>query len=266
MVPAQAFQRLTELRPARKIFNQRIGMVQHGVGVAQSECAAQIRQLRPEGKHLALLVLPGGGMQESQQQTRIALHRPRYIHQHQQRQRLRTALALGQVQHLAAQTDRLPHQAGPMQLVTPATGAHAAAGHLRQGQSNIPRQPLHQPVLGGRQRVEIRVAQALHIAGGHGGVEVHLLVFAGRFGLVAHLGLWREGLTHAGAALAGLGLALGAGQHLRQQLVRHVGVAEKCIEQFAKNRAVLLTADQHGFQRGAQVIAVMQTHRHGGLC
>ena len=109
------------------------------------------------------------------------------------------------------------------------------------------------------------MAQALHIAGGHGGVEVDFLVFAGGFGLVAHLGLWRQGLTHAGAALAGLGLALGAGQHLRQQLVRHIRVAEKCIKQFAEDRAVLLTADQHGFQRGAEVIAVMQTHRHGGL-
>ena len=153
-----------------------------------------------------------------------------------------------------------------MQLRTTPSLAHAAARNLRQGQGNIPRQAFHQPVLGGRQGIEIRMAQALHIAGGHGGVEVHFLVFAGRLGLVAHLGSWRQSFAHTGPALAGLGLSLGAGQHLRQQLVRHVRVAKKCVEQFAEDRAVLFSADQHRFQRGAEVAPVVQTQLHGGLC
>ena len=56
------------------------------------------------------------------------------------------------------------------------------------------------------------------------------------------------------------GRRLGTRQHLRQQLVAELGVAKKSVEQLAEHRAVLLAADQHRLQRGADVAAPIYTH------
>ena len=107
--------------------------------------------------------------------------------------------------------------------------------------------------------------EALLVAGRHGGVKVDLLVFLLGLDLLAKGLLRREGLAHPGTPLAGLGLALGAGQHLGQQLVGQVGVAKKGFEQLAKHLPVLLAADQHRLHRSRQVRSVIQADRQCGL-
>ena len=145
-----------------------------------------------------------------------------------------------------------------MQLAALRARAHAAAGVLRQGQGDIARQALDQAVFAGGQSVEVGVAQAVDVAGRHGRVKIHFLVFGFGLGLLgAHLGR-RQGFSHAGPAFARFSLAFGAGQHLRQKLVAHVRVAEKGLKEFAKNCPVLLAADQHRLHGGAQVVPVAQ--------
>ena len=123
---AQAGQRHAKLGAAGKVFNGPTGPRQHLIGVGRLKGRAQVCQAHAEGKHVALRMAPGGGMQKRQQQPGVALHRARHIHQHQQRQRLLPALQARQVHQLAAGAGSVVHDAGPMDACT-AAGRPAAA-------------------------------------------------------------------------------------------------------------------------------------------
>src|SRR6218665_842567 len=72
-------------------------------------------------------------------------------------------------------------------------------------------------------------------------------------------------LPHTRAPRAGRGFGFGAGQHLCEQLLRDVGVAKIGIEEFTEHHAVLLATDQHGLQRGAEVLPLQTRQQHGLL-
>jgi hypothetical protein len=205
-------------------------------------------------------VLARGGVQEGQQQTGVALHGARHVHQHQQRQRLRAPLQPGQVHQLAAIAHGAAQHARPVQPRALCARARAARGKAGQREPDVARQPLDQPVLGARECVEVGVFQALQVARGHGRVELDLLVLFLRFGLVAEGLLRRQRLAHARSALARFRLALGAGQQLREQLLRDFRVAEIDVEQLAEHQPVLFAADQHRFHRSAHVLLALQAH------
>ena len=150
---------------------------------------------------------PRGGMQKSQQQARIALHRTRDIDQNQQRQRLLAPLQARQPKQLATRAGGLVHHARPVHARARGGGAGAACREMRQGQFDVARQPFDQSVFGGRQRVEVGVLKALDVAGRHGRVKLDLPVFGARLSLLPKGFLRRQGFAHTRAALAGLGFA-----------------------------------------------------------
>ena len=115
---AQAGQRHAELGTTGKVFNGPTSARQHLIGVGRLKGRAQVGQAHAEGKHVALRMAPGGGMQKGQQQPGVALHRARHIHQHQQRQRLLPALQARQVHQLAASARGAVHDARPMNACT----------------------------------------------------------------------------------------------------------------------------------------------------
>ena len=262
---AQGGQRATELCAARKVFDGTAGMGQHLVGIGMAHGGRKVGQPGAERKHVTLAQALGGGMQKGQQQPCVTLHRSRHVHQHQQRQRLAATLQPGQAEQLAAGARRLVHHTGPGDAGAARTGPHAACGELGHGQANVARKPLHQPVFAARQRVEIRMLQACQVAGRHGRIEVHFLVGLWLLARAAKSLLRRQRLAHARAAFARFGLALGTGQHLRQQLVGQRRIAEIGVEQLAKDQPVLLAADHHGFERGAYILARCQPHRQRSL-
>ena len=165
------------------------------------------------------------------------------------------------MQGLTAGAQRGLQDAGPAQVTPARTGPVPAAGEGRQGQPDIARQALHQPVLAGAQGVEICVLEAMQMAGCHGGVEVDLVFLGLGLRVFAKGLLGRERLAHPGPAFAGLGLPIGAGQQLREQLVRHVGVTEKNLKQLSVYLPVLLAADEHCLQCGAQILSLLQPDR-----
>jgi len=136
---------------------------------------------------------------------------------------------------------------------------------VRQRQAHIARQPLHQAVLAAGEGIEIGVLQAVQAAGRHGRVKLDLLVFLFGLGLVAVGVLRRQRLAHAGSAFAGLCLAFGAGQQLRQQFCSHVRVAEIRVKQLAEHQSVLLAADHDGFHRRADILFLRQSDCNGGM-
>lgn len=123
------------------------------------------------------------------------------------------------------------------------SGPGAARGIARQGQRHALGQALHQQIFTRRELVEVGRTEALALARRHGGIKINFFFFrlCGRTGSTHR----RQRLGHAGAALDGLGKALCAGQHLRQQFLRDVGVAKVGGEQFAKHQKVLLTRNKH---------------------
>ncbi len=80
---AHAGQRHAQLGAAGKVFNGSAGARQHLVGVGRFKGRAQVCQAHAEGKHVALRMTTRGGMQKSQQQPGVALHRARHIDQNQ---------------------------------------------------------------------------------------------------------------------------------------------------------------------------------------
>ncbi|MGQ3227051.1 MAG: hypothetical protein ACT6UU_24295 [Hydrogenophaga sp.] len=104
------------------------------------------------------------------------------------------------------------------------------------------------------------MAQALLVAGGHGGVE-----FEFGFALVGGAGFEAgdaEGFLYAGFAPDRVGFG-GFGEHLGEELLGEFGVAEEGVEHFVEDADVLLAADHHGLEGGAQVVSAFDAH---GLC
>ena len=255
VLTAQGGQRVAQPRASGEVVDRRAGGLQHRVGVGQPERRRQVGEMGAESEYVAPPLRPRGSVQESQQQARIALHRPRDIHQHQQRQRLLQPAQPGELQQLAAGAGRPPHHAWPVQPVAVACRPPAPRREPGHGQRNVAGELLDQVVFGAAQGAEVRMLQGVEVAGRHGRVEIDLLVRLVGSGAARQ---FRRGqrFTHAGSAFAGLGLALGAREQLRQQLVRHLRVAKIGVEQFAKDLPVLLAADHHGLEGGAQVTLV----------
>ncbi len=205
--------------------------------------------------------LPRGGVEEGQQQPRIALHGAGHIHQQQQRQRLAPALAPRQGQQLAAAAPGRVQAARPVHARAATAGVHAARGYGGQRQGEVAHQALDQLVFAGAELVEVGRFQAGQGAGAHGGVQVHGLRGRGR-GRCPGRG---QRLAYARALGRRRGAAIGARQHLGQQLVRQLRVAEEGVEQLAEHAAVLLAADQHRLQRRADVFAPRQAGQGQGL-
>ena len=232
-------------------------MGQHIVGIGQFEGGRQVGEMGSKRKHITARVAARGSVQKCQQQTGITLHRARNIDQDQDRQRLLTPRQAGQAHQLATRLRGLVHHPRPVDARTRTRWVHAPRCKVRQRQPHVASELLHQAVFGTRERVEVGMLQAIHVARRHHRIELNFLIFLLRLGLLAKGILRRQGLAHARATLAGLGLALGAGQQLRQQLLRHLGVTEIGVKQLAKDDAILLAADHHGFQRRADVLLLV---------
>jgi hypothetical protein len=207
-------QRDTQMGSAGKIFDRHTGMRQHGIGIRQTKRGAQVGELGAEGKYITTAMAPSRCVQKRQQQSHIALHRTRNVHQYQQRQGLAFALQARQNHGLAAGAHPLPEHSGPVQSSAASSLLRPPGGKRRQGHSEVTRQALDQAVLGRRKRIEVGVFQAMRVTGGHGRVKVDFLILLLRARLLGKTLLGRQGLTHPRSAFARFGLAFGTGQQL----------------------------------------------------
>ena len=137
--------------------------------------------------------------------------------------------------------------------------SNAPGWYFRHGKTYLPNQAFDETVLAGGHRVEVRMLEALQIAGRHGGVKIQLFIWRGERSLVTCT-VRRQGLAHTRPLTRRLRHALGAGQHLGQQLVGDLRIAEEDVEHLPKDGTILLTTDQNGLQRPAYIEFTFDTH------
>ncbi len=242
--PVELAERLADAGAARPVRHRAGDLLERLFRVAPGELAGDVGQpcAEEEGGHAVALV--GDGMEEVQQDLRVAGHRAGNVAQDDERRRAGERHAAGDVEHLAGMAHRIAQ--GALEIDPAAAGGEAEAAGApfveREGEAG-------DLGLGGRNflgahRLEIEGFEAFLARGGE--QRVDLAAFVGAGFLLARLGRLHR-LGKAAGAGGGLFLARGAPIHRRQHLGEFggVGVAPEDREGLVEQQRVLVPAQHH---------------------
>ena len=142
-----------------------------------------------------------------------------------------------------------------------------SSGISWQDHGNLHGQALNEFELLGPQGTKVRLPQSHQITGGHGRVQFELLLFVGFVGFVLNVlrPLGVQGFIRSGFSGVGGRLALGSGQHLREQLVRHLRVLEVGLKELMKHHAVFQPVDENTRQCCLEVCLLLKTNSQSRL-